>query len=209
MHRSLACALAALALLAGGCGGEDDASTATTGAAADPGPRAPSPSLNALEHDAKGIDGMTACRLLRRRDVVGTLDRDGIAGLPRLRREANDSLDLSQCRYSRRAVNVRVVIDAAAQAGRRYFEQQAEYTQKYVGNPRRQPQLVRHVGDDAAWANAGAFWTPSYDQLVAHKQGRIVRINVSVPGTPDAVLKAAAADLGRLIFRRMAERRGT
>lgn len=205
MSRVLALVAVLLAVFVAGCGDDGPSPpTSTVAASRDLDWQA----NEGLEADAKGTEGISACRLLSQRDVVGTLAGEGIRDLPRLRRERNDSLDLSQCRYGRGPVNVRIVIDAAAQAGRRFFEQQHEFTQKFVRIPRLRPQLVHHVGDDRAWANAGAFWTPSYDQLVAHKDGRIVRTTVSVPHTPDATRKAAAGAVARLMFRRLARADG-
>ena len=183
------------AVLLAGCGG-DDAPTTRTTLPANPKPSA---ELNALEAPAEGLDGRSLCTLLPAREVRRVLARADLDP-GRLAARANDSLDLSTCRYAHGRRNVRVIVDAGAQAGRRFFEQQAEMTQKFVRDPGLRPQLVHDVGDDRAWANAGAHWTPSIHMLVAHAKGYIVRVTSNVPAPGNRARREASADVARAVF---------
>lgn len=187
----------AVALLAG-CGG-DDASTKTTTTVY----RSSLGASNGeeLEHDrsrgAQGVEGDSVCDLLPAADVEKVV---GVSGLKAAR---SDSLDLSSCRYARGAKNVRVMLDGAADATRRYFNQQAEAYQKFNTVPSLKPHNVRHVGDDATYGNAGAYWTSGRAQLVAFKADRIARVTVYLPDQSDQRRKREAAALAKLVFARM------
>jgi hypothetical protein len=205
MHRPFVLALLAGALLAAGCG--DD--TADTTSAPTPSSTVQSGSdtdgsVKDLDRAAAGIEGRSVCRFLPAAAVHRTLARAGLPPTPPLRARANDSLNLSICRYGHGDVNVRIIVDAAGHAGRRYFEQQAEMTQKFVRIPRLRPQLVEGVGDDEDWANAGAHWTPAFQQLVGQKDDRIVRVTINVAAPSNRALKRGAAALGREVFARLA-----
>jgi hypothetical protein len=180
-----------------GCGGDSGSNATTTVLKS---------SLSAsngeeLEHDksrdAQGVDGDSVCRLIPAADVEEVVD---VAGL---KAQTTDSLDLSTCRYSKGEANVRVILDGAADATRRYFNQQAEAYQKFNTIPKLKPHNVRHVGDDSTYGNAGAYWTIGRAQLVAFKADRIARVTVYVPGQSDARRKGEASDLARMLFDRM------
>ncbi|UGS34080.1 hypothetical protein [Capillimicrobium parvum] len=161
-----------------------------------------------LEHDAdrsaEGVDGLSVCPLLPTRTV------EKVVGVSGLRAERNDSLDLSICRYARGAVNVRILLDGAADATRRYYNQLSEAQQKFNPIPDLRPHDVRHVGDDSTYGGTGAFWTRGRAQLVAFSADRIARVTVHVPAQSDARRKAEAARLAKLIFARApAERDGS
>ena len=159
-----------------------------------PEPPVTATSLTRLEADAAGTRGLSICALL----PVDRVER--IVGVAGLDARANDSLDLAQCRYAARRVNVRVLLDGAAQAQRRYFEQQAEAQQKFNTIPAMKPRDVTGVGDDATPGSAGAFWTRARHQLVAIDHERIARVTVDVPGRAEATLKRQAGDLARQLF---------
>jgi hypothetical protein len=188
-------AVAALALA--GCGGGDDAPTATTVY------RSSLSNSNGeeLEHDksraAQGVVGQSVCTLIPVAEVEQAVGVDG------LQPEKSDSLDLSTCRYAKGDVNVRVILDGAADATRRYYNQQAEAYQKFNTIPSLKPHNVRHVGDDHTYGNAGAYWTVGRAQLVAFKDDRIARVTVFVPGQSDARRKAEASTLAKTLFARM------
>jgi len=154
-----------------------------------------------LEHDsdrtAEGVAGSSVCTLLPARDV------ERIAGVHGLGVERNDSLDLSICRYARGPVNVRILLDGAADATRRYFNQFSEAQQKFNPIPALRPRNVRHVGDDSTYGGAGAFWTRARAQLVAFSEDRIARVTVQIPGQSDRRRKAEAARLAKVVFARM------
>jgi len=191
-----------VAVALAGCGGEGGSPTATTVYRS---------SLSAsngeeLEHDksraAQGVEGDSVCELIPVADV------ERIAGVSGLTAEKTDSLDLSTCRYSRGAVNVRLILDGAADATRRYFNQQFEAYQKFNRIPDLKPHNVRGVGDDSTYGNAGAYWTIGRAQLVAFEGDRIARVTVVIPGQRDARRKAEAAKLTKLLFARMTPERG-
>jgi hypothetical protein len=186
-----------------GCGGGDEAADTATSVYRS--------SLSAsngeeLEHDrsraAQGVAGQSVCTLLPVADV------EQAVGLSGLKAQRSDSLDLSSCRYAKRDVNVRVILDGAADATRRYYNQQAEAYQKFNTVPDLKPHNVKHVGDDSTYGNAGAYWTVGRAQLVAFKDDRIARVTVFVPGRPDARRKAQAGVLAKLLFARMKPARG-
>lgn len=157
-----------------------------------------------LEHDrdrsAEGVAGRSVCTMLPPRRVEATLRAAGVGGARGLRPERNDSLDLSICRYAHGGVNVRVLLDGAADATRRYYNQLTEAAQKFNPDPSLRPRTMRHVGDDSTYGGAGAYWTRARDQLIAFDNDRIVRITVHVPGQPESRRRAAAAHLARRLF---------
>jgi len=189
--------LVAVAALAG-CGGDDGGSPTTTTVF---NSSLSSSNGEELEHDrsrrAQGVEGDSVCRLIPVADVEKVVDTPG------LRAQPTDSLDLSTCRYSKGEVNVRVILDGAADATRRYFNQQSEAYQKFNTIPSLKPHNVRHVGDDSTYGNAGAYWTVGRAQLVAFKADRIARVTVYIPGQSDARRKGEAGDLAKLLFDRM------
>jgi hypothetical protein len=202
-HLVLACLLSCAALV-GGCGDEDrPPGRATT----DLG-RVSLPASNGeeLERDvdrsAEGVEGQSVCALLPRARVERTV------GISRLRPHRNDSLDLSICRYAgARGASVRVLLDGAADATRRYYNQLSEAYQKFNTVPSLKPHDVKRVGDDRTYGGTGAFWTNGREQLVAFKADRIVRVTVHVPGSANAQRRAAASQLARAVFAEMAEER--
>jgi hypothetical protein len=186
------------------CGGDDDRAAAP---ATDPG-RVSLPASNGeeLEADtdrsAEGVEGQSVCAMLARARV------ERVVGVTGLRPHRNDSLDLSICRYSARGrVNVRVLLDGASDATRRYYNQLSEAYQKFNTIPSLKPHNVERVGDDKTYGGTGAFWTSGREQLVAFKADRIARVTVHVPGSTNAERRAAASELARAVFAAMAEER--
>lgn len=205
MSRPCLLAAGALALaLAAGCGDDPAPDAGRTATTAEPVhvTTGPSRHLKRLDRGAEGLHGQSVCTVLPPRALRNVLARRDLDP-GRLRARRNDSLNLSICRYGRGDANVRIIVDAGGHAGRRYFEQQAEMTQKFVRDPGLRPQLVRHVGDDRAWANAGAHWTPDFHMLVAQKGGHIVRVTFNVPASDNRARRAAAADVARAVFARL------
>jgi len=182
--------LVSLALLAlAGCG-DSSSSQPSSNASTDRGWSSPAQ----LEQDAVGTKGLRVCELLPVGKVEQVVHVDGLRATP------NDSLDLAQCRYADHGVNVRVLLDGASQAIRRYFDQQAEAQQKFNTIPAMKPRDVHGVGDDKTYGSAGAFWTRARHQLVAIDDKRIARVTVDVPGRKQEPLKHEAAELARDLF---------
>jgi hypothetical protein len=150
---------------------------------------------------AQGVAGSSVCTIL----PVGRVQR--ITGVAGLRSRGNDSMDLSICRYARGAVNVRVVLDGAADATRRFANLLSEAAQRFNAIPGLRPRDVAHVGEDDDYGGTGAYWTRDRDQLVAYSADRIVRVTVHVPGRSDARRKAASARLARAVFAAMPKER--
>lgn len=206
MKRSTFAALAAAATLLAGCGDDDAPTASTPTTATDPGRVSLSASNGEeLEHDAdrsaEGVEDHSVCDLL----PVARVER--VAGEQDLRAEVNDSLDLSICRFHRGGVNVRVLLDGAADATRRYYNQLSEAYQKFNTIPSLKPHNVKGVGDDSTYGGTGAFWTSGREQLVAFEDDRIVRVTVHVPGSANAERKAAAVALARAVFAQLPRER--
>ena len=199
--------LLAAALIAG-CGDDGPAPTSTSPYPETVG-RVSGPASNGeeLERDtdrtAEGVDGLSVCDLL----PVARVER--LTRTSGLRAHPNDSLDLSICRYAGGGVNVRIFLDGAADATRRYYNQLYEAYQKFNTIPSLKPHNVKGVGDDSTYGGTGAFWTKGRRQMVAFDADRIARVTVSVPGSTDAERRRQAGALARALFARMpAERRG-
>jgi hypothetical protein len=88
-------------------------------------------------------------------------------------------------------------VDSAPRAQLRYYNQLAEQLQFHNPDPNRRPYQLEHVGDDAAYGGAGAWWTRTKSQLVAYADERILRVR--------APSRRAAVRVARLAFRRLSE----
>jgi hypothetical protein len=148
-----------------------------------------------------GTEGRSACALLRSPEVARAVVRHP----PALTAQRNDSTDLSICDWRGRGLHVQLLVDSAPRAQLRYYNQLAEQFQFHNSDPERRPYQLAHVGDDSAYGGAGAWWTRAKSQLVAYSHGRIVRVRVVGPGLADRAKRRAAAQLGRLAFRRLSE----
>ena len=132
--------------------------------------------------------------LLRPREIARLLRRPRV----HFRASANDSTDLSICDWrGSGGERVQLIVDSAPRAHLRYYNQLSEQLQFYNQDPQRRPYKIKHVGDDAAYGGAGAWWTRSKGQLVAYADARILRIRA--PTRRDAV------QVARLTFRRLSE----
>jgi hypothetical protein len=193
--RGIAAVVVVLAL-AGCGGGASPATTRTTPPATTTYPRT-------LKRDtsrtAVGIaPGHRACDLLPAREVAAEVKAVTGRGA-RLEQRATDSGELSICRYAQQATVVRVILDGAADATRRYFNMNTEASElpRLVHKSTSDFRLVWDVGDDDTYGGAGAFWQPSAQRLVAIRADRIVRVIVSVPGSRDRQRRILASRLAR------------
>jgi hypothetical protein len=78
---------------------------------------------------------------------------------PRLQAHRSDSYQLSVCLYSGRGGLVRVSLDGASDATRRYYNMSTEAAEipKLLGR-RKNFLLVQNDGDDDTYGGAGAYW---------------------------------------------------
>jgi hypothetical protein len=152
---------------------------------------------------AVGVDAdASVCALLPAgevaREVAAVIGRT-----PPLRATENDSFELSICRYAGGGAVVRVVLDGATDATRRYFNMAAEADQI----PKLQRgdadfRLVWNVGDDDTYGGAGAYWQSSLHRLVAIRFDRIARVTVAAAGSSDRRRRALASRLARRVLAR-------
>lgn len=149
-----------------------------------------------LGHDAdrtaEDVGDVPVCRLL----PVTTVRR--LTGDARLRAEASDSLYRSQCRYGVGDANVRVSVDGAPEATRRFFDMQAEaleFRSQGVGPP---ATLLHGIGDDTTYG-VGAYWFPSRESLIAFHEDRIIRVIVHLPHRSSARLLGIGRQVTRLV----------
>jgi hypothetical protein len=144
----------------------------------------------------------SVCRLLHAGEVAREVA--SVSGrTPRLHVAENDSFELSICRYSGSGAIVRVTLDGAADATRRYFNMTAEGDQ--IPKLQRRAadfRLVWDVGDDDTYGGAGAFWLRSAHRLVAIHADRIARVVVDVAGSDDRRRLLLASRLGRRVLAR-------
>jgi hypothetical protein len=178
LSRTFVCCLLALA----GCGSDDD----------EPSVRTERFHRTELTRPAEsGKEDRRACALISARRIAHLL------GEPRVRAIANDSTDLSICDWRGGGKRAELVLDTAPKAQLRYYNQLAEQLQFHNPEPTSRPHQLKHVGDDSAYGGAGAWWTPSKEQLVAYRDDRILRVRA-----PD---RKSAVRLARLAFRRLSE----
>jgi hypothetical protein len=140
-----------------------------------------------------GTSTERACPLLRPREIARVLRRPGV----HFRASPNDSTDLSICDWRGGGERVQLIVDSAPRAQLRYYNQLSEQLQFYNQDPQRRPYKIKHVGDDAAYGGAGAWWTRTKGQLVAYADARILRIR--------APMRRDAVQVARLTFRRLSE----
>jgi len=184
LSRTFVCsALAGIVLLAAGCGGDDGPSDRTIRFKRTP--------LN--RPSESGRETRSACELIGPREIARVLRRPGT----QFSASSNDSTDLSICDWRGGGERAQLVIDSAPRAQLRYYNQLAEQLQFYNQDPERRPYKIKHVGDDAAYGGAGAWWTRSKGQLVAYADARILRIR--------APLRGDAVRVARLTFRRLSD----
>jgi hypothetical protein len=123
----------------------------------------------------------TACALLERVQVEGALRAAG-AEVPSLRQRSSEALDQSMCIYRGRGVTVRLNIDSAPEARRRYFNRVTEALQFSVHDPGARPQPLKGLGDEDASGPSGAYWVRDTRQLFVLRGERLFIYQASVQG---------------------------
>lgn len=211
---ALSCAVCALAA---GCGGGSDPGAETLQATGTM--PAEGRSLTAAGADREryvgrsGTARATACELV----ALGRVERIASRELGEpvdLVRRANDSLDLSFCRFRAPEdldLALSIGLDTATRAVRRYYNMLTEARQlPNIFDPSRQqrPQLVFGVGDDGTYGGAGAYWVPLRAQLTSIRGDHIVKVHFYEPRVPSRKAKRAAAGLAKLAFAGYGRRRG-
>ena len=123
---------------------------------------------------------------------------------PRLQAHASDSYQLSVCLYSGRGGLVRVSLDGASDATRRYYNMSTEAAEipKLLGH-HKNFLLVRNVGDDDTYGGAGAYWQRDSRRLIAIHDDRIQRVTATVEGSTDRQRRLLASRLARRVFARL------
>jgi hypothetical protein len=205
----------AVVLAVAGCGdgGSGDAGRTTPRTGTTPNPpmsRSTLPSRSSSlsfkrdkSRTAVGVDeDASVCGLLPAAEVSRAAT-DVLGHEAALRATENDSFELSICRYARGGAVVRVTLDGAADATRRYFNMAAEADQI----PKLQRgdgdfRLVWNVGDDDTYGGAGAYWQSSLHRLVAIRFDRIARVTVAAAGSSDRRRRALASRLARRVLAR-------
>jgi hypothetical protein len=194
-----------------GCGGGADRHAPTTSTSPTPPvSRATLPSSNSslsfrrdASRKAAGVGAdQRVCGLLHADEVAREVA--AVTGrAPRMHATENDSFQLSICRYAGRGAIVRVTLDGAADATRRYFNLAAEADQlpklhRIDGDFR----LVWNVGDDDTYGGAGAFWQRTAHRLVAIHADRIARVTVGAAGAGNRDRRLLASRLARRLLAR-------
>jgi hypothetical protein len=136
-------------------------------------------------------EDVSACGLLER-DVVARQLAAATGDRLRTQRESSESLDQSICRYSGPGVTVGLNVDSAPEVRRRYFNRVTEAIQFSVDDPGQRPQPVPGLGDDDALGPAGAYWVPSYRQLVVLRGARQFVYQFSARGVDARTAQKAA-----------------
>jgi hypothetical protein len=138
----------------------------------------------------------SACTLLGRQEVAAALRMAGVEPA-RLRRSSSESLDQSVCAYRGRGTNVRLNIDSAPEARRRYFNRVTEALHLSVNDPGNRPQPVQGLGDEDASGPAGAYWVADFRQLFVLRGERLFIYQVAAPALGAPAARRAAARLAR------------
>ena len=122
----------------------------------------------------------------------------------RLRAHASDSPQLSVCLFSGRGGHVRVSLDGAADATRRYYNMSTEAAEiPHLLGRHKNFLLVRDVGDDDTYGGAGAYWQRDSDRLIAIHDDRIQRVTVTVAGSSDRQRRMLASRLAQRVYARL------
>ena len=123
---------------------------------------------------------------------------------PQLQPHASDSYQLSVCLFSGRGGLVRVSLDGASDATRRYHNMATEAAEipKLLGR-RKNFLLVRNVGDDDTYGGAGAYWRRNSNRLIAIHDDRIQRVTATIAGSTDRERRVLASRVARRVFARL------
>jgi len=138
----------------------------------------------------------TACELMGEEQVVGALVGAGVDEIV-LRRRSAESLDQSICTFRGEGTTVRLNIDSAPAARRRYFNRVTEAAQLGGNDPGQRPQPVHGLGDEDALGPAGAYWVDDFRQLFVLRGERLFIYQLSAPGLGAGGARRAAARLAR------------
>ena len=114
----------------------------------------------------------TACELMVQEQVVGALRGAGVEEIV-LRPRSSESLNQSICTFRGEGTTVRLNIDSAPEARRRYFNRVTEAAQLSSNDPGQRPQPVQGLGDEDALGPAGAFWIDDFGQLFVLRGERL------------------------------------
>ena len=123
---------------------------------------------------------------------------------PHLESHASDSYQLSICLFSGRGELVRVSLDGASDATRRYYNMSTEAAEipKLLGR-RKNLLLVPDVGDDDTYGGGGAYWQRNPNRLIAIHDDRIQRVTATIEGSTDRQRRVLASRLARRVFARL------
>ena len=199
--------LGALALGAAACGEDEPdraaAPPATTERTADTGATARRPARRVKRADRP------ACEALRESDVARVVER--VTGRPlraigRVAVERSDSDEISNCGYfagPHDDVAVRLIIDRAINAQKRYWYRMEEQNQRTATGAKGKPRLIKGVGQDKTYGGAGAFWNPSLSKLIAWRDDTMLTVIFFVPGVGDRESSRAAGWVARTAYRRL------
>lgn len=138
----------------------------------------------------------TACELLGAEQVVGALRGAGMEEIV-LRPRGSESLNQSICAFRGQGTAVRLNIDHAPEARRRYFNRVTEAAQLGGNKPGQRPQPVKGLGDEDARGPAGAFWLPDFRQLFVLRGDRVFLYQFSAPGLGADGARRAVVRLAR------------
>ena len=199
-------ALAAAALLAG-CGddGKERPAAATTREPTATG----TPAAETTPAKPVKRSEQHACDVFHESDVAriveGTTGKR-LADIGKPVVERTDSDETSSCGYYAGPsddVAIKLVIDGALNPAKRYWYRVTELNQRADNWKGPRPRLVFHVGQDKSYGGAGAFWNPSQSKLVAFRDEKMLTVIFFVPGVGDRRSSGAAADLARLVYKRL------
>jgi hypothetical protein len=144
-----------------------------------------------------------ACDLLTADEVAKTTAAVTHRTL-RLQAQASDSYQLSVCLFSGRGGLVRVSLDGASDATRRYYNMSTEAAEiPHLLGHHKNFLLVRDVGDDDTYGGAGAYWQRDSSRLIAIHDDRIQRVTATVAGSTDRQRRTLASRLARRVFARL------
>jgi hypothetical protein len=99
------------------------------------------------------------------------------------------------CVYRGQGVTVRLNIDSAPEARRRYFNRVTEALQFSVHDPGARPQPVQGLGDEDASGPSGAYWVRDTRQLFVLRGERLFIYQASVQGVGSRRDRSATVQL--------------
>jgi hypothetical protein len=190
LSRTFVCSLALAALVAAGCGSDENTPQDRT-------ERFESTPLR--EPGVSGTLKKTACKRVPAPAIARAIHRAGT----HLEATPNNSTDLSICDWRAPHVRVQMIADSAPRAQLRYYNQLSEQLEFFNQDPERRPYQVKGVGQDSAYGGAGAWWTKPKSQMVAYSHNLILRIRIVGRDFDNRARRKAAGRVGRLGFKRL------